>query len=109
MLAVPGAVGTSAAVVEWIVVLFDVANAVREAGPTCTAAGGIVLFWETSSVIGCDARRRVWGKSAILPVAGCADEGSEKEKDTREEETHSEQLCAVVIARICYVQEPGRG
>jgi hypothetical protein len=99
LLAVPSAVGTSAAVVKRVVVLFDEANAIREAGPTCTAAGGIGLFWETSSVVGRDTSRRVWGKSAILPVAGCMNEGIEKEKDTREEGTHFETLCAVLIAR----------
>ena len=98
MLAVPSAVGTSAAVIEWVVVLFDEANSIREAGPACTAAGGVGLIWETSSVVGRDAGRRVWGKSAILPVAGCMDEGSEKDTDTQEEVTHPEKLCAVLLA-----------
>jgi hypothetical protein len=99
LLAVPSAVGASAAVVKRVVVFFDEANAIREAGPACTAAGGVGLSWETSSVVGCDAGRRVWGKSAILPVAGCMDEGSEKDTDTEEEVTHPEKLCAVLIER----------
>lgn len=51
ILAVPCAVCAGPAVVERVVVLLDVADAIREAGPACAAAGGVGLVREAGGVV----------------------------------------------------------